>query len=61
MVVWGLSLGLGFKGWGFQLMGFGACAMGPSWVFGVGGWGSLYKLRRIALGKKTAYTNVKYL
>ena len=30
----GLGLILGFWGWGFQLMGFGACGVGPSffWV-----------------------------
>ena len=41
MVVWGLGfwgcdLELGFYGWGFQLMGFGECGVGPSWFFGVG-------------------------
>ena len=48
----------GFRGWvfgvwdwvfwvcGFQLMGFGACGVGPSWCFE-------YKRRRITLGKKT--------
>ena len=50
MVVWGWGVGLGFCGWGFQLMGFGVCGVGPS-VF-LGGWGSLYKHRRITLGKK---------
>ena len=44
---WGLRLG--FWGWGFQLMGFGACGVGPS---GFLGWGSLYKHKRITLGKK---------
>ena len=28
---WGWGLGLGFWGWDFQLMGFGACGVGPSW------------------------------
>ena len=36
MVVWGL----GFWGWGFQLMGVGACVAGPSGFFQ--GWDSLY-------------------
>ena len=41
MVVCGLGflgwvLELGFWGWGFQLMGFGACGVGPSGFFGVG-------------------------
>ena len=31
---WGLGLILGF--WGFQLMGFGACGVGPSGFFGLG-------------------------
>ena len=31
--VWGLRLS--FWGWGFQLMGFGACGVGPSGCFGV--------------------------
>ena len=31
---WGLILG--FWGWGFQLMGFGACGVGPSGFFGLG-------------------------
>ena len=30
------SLGLGFWGRGFQLMGFWACGMGPSGFIGVG-------------------------
>ena len=41
-----------FGGWGwgsFQLMGFGACDLGPSGFFR--GWGFLYKHRRITLGK----------
>ena len=33
---WGLGLGLGFWGWSFQLMGFGACGVGPSGFVGVG-------------------------
>ena len=41
MVVWGLGfrgcgLGLGFSGWGFQLMGFGAWGVelsGDLWVW----------------------------
>ena len=40
---------LGFWGWGFQLMGFGACGVGPSGFFGLG---SLYKHKRLTLGKK---------
>ena len=32
MVVWGLW----FWGWSFQLMGFGACGVGPSGFFGIG-------------------------
>ena len=56
MVVLGLGswirfLGLGFSG-GFQMMGFGACGMGPSGFFC--GWGSLYKYGRITLGKNFA-------
>ena len=41
LVVAGLGLGLGSSDWGlgFQLMGFGACGVGPSGFFG--GWGSL--------------------
>ena len=31
---WGLLIG--FKGWGFQLMWFGACGVGPSGFFQVG-------------------------
>ena len=31
---WGLRLG--FWGWGFQLMEFGACGVGPSGFFGLG-------------------------
>ena len=31
---WGLILG--FWGWGFQLMGFGACGVGLSGFFGLG-------------------------
>ena len=46
-VVWGL--GLGYWGWGSQLIGFGACGGGPSGFFY--GWGSLYKHRIITLGK----------
>ena len=41
MVVWGLGFwGLGlifvFCGYGFQLMGFGACGVEPSGFFGLG-------------------------
>ena len=32
----GSGLLLGFWGWGFQLMGFGACGVGPSGFFGFG-------------------------
>ena len=40
-VVWGLGFGgggliLGFWGWGFQLMGFGAYGVGPSGFFEFG-------------------------
>ena len=31
-----MVVGLGFWGWGFQLMGFKACGAGPSGVFWVG-------------------------
>ena len=34
--LWGLGLILGFWGWGFQLIGFGACGVGPSGFFGLG-------------------------
>ena len=47
MVFWGWGLILGFWDWGFQLMGFGACGMGPSGFFWVG---ALY----INLGKNGA-------
>ena len=46
---WGWGLGLGFWGWGFQLMG-----LEPEVVWGLVaflGLGSLYKHRRITLGK----------
>ena len=33
---WGWCLILGFWGWGIQLMGFGACGVGPSGFFGLG-------------------------
>ena len=46
---WGLRLGV--WGWGFQLMGFWACGEGPS---GYLGQGSLYKHKRITLGKNCA-------
>ena len=39
MVVWGFRVGglrLGFWGWGIQLMGFGACGVGPSGFLGLG-------------------------
>ena len=32
----GLGLRLGFWGWCFQLMGFGACGVGPSGFVGLG-------------------------
>ena len=54
LVVLGLGFGVfdwGFWGWSFQLMGFGACGVGPVWVF-FWGWGSLNKHRRMSLGKK---------
>ena len=50
MGFWGWGLGLGFWGWGFQLMGFDG--VGPLVFFW--GWGSLYKQRRITLGKNFA-------
>ena len=50
-MVWGL----GFCGWGFQLMGFGACGVGLSGVFGRG---SLYKHKGITLGKNGALSRV---
>ena len=34
-----LSLGLGFWGWDFQMMRFGACGV---WLFGFSGVGALY-------------------
>ena len=46
---WGCGLGLGFWAWGFQLIGFGPCGVGPSVV--LSGRGSLYKHRGITLGK----------
>ena len=48
---WGWGLILGFWGWGFQLMGFVACGVGPSGFLGLG---SLYKHKRITLGKNGA-------
>ena len=36
MVVWGWVLISGFWGWGFHLMGFGACGVWPSGFFGLG-------------------------
>ena len=33
--VLGLGSYIGFLGWGFQLMGFGACGVGPSGFFWV--------------------------
>ena len=50
MGVWGRGLGLGFWGWGFQLMGVWGLGCGAFWVLWV--WGSLYKHKRITLGKK---------
>ena len=32
---WGSGLGLGFLGWGFLLIGFGACSVGHSGLLGV--------------------------
>ena len=49
---WGGGLILGFGGRGFQLMGFGSCGVGPSGF--VLGWGSLYKHKRITVGKNGA-------
>ena len=34
--LWGSGIELGFWGWGFQLIGFGACDVGPSGFFGFG-------------------------
>mgnify|MGYP001804255686 CR=1 FL=1 len=50
---WGRGLILGFWGSGFQLMGFGACGVGPSGLFKVG---ALYLNKRINLGKKWCYS-----
>ena len=47
--VLGLGSYIGFLGLGFSVDGFGACGVGPS---GFLGWGSLYKHKRITLGKK---------
>ena len=33
---WGLGLMFGFRGWGFQLMGFGACGVELAGFFGLG-------------------------
>ena len=33
---WGLGLGLGFKGWSFQLKGFEACGVEPCGFLGLG-------------------------
>ena len=57
MMVWGFSWGLGsgFRGWGFQLIGFWAGGVGLSGV--LWGWGSLYKHKRINLGNKCASCN----
>ena len=55
---WGWGLILGFWGWGFQLMGFGACGVGLSGFFGLG---SLYKHKRITLGKKMVpYSHIEH-
>ena len=32
---WGLGLILGFWGWGFQLIEFVACGVGPFWFCGL--------------------------
>ena len=53
---WGWVLILGFSGWGFQLMGFGACGVGPSGFLGLG---SPYKHKRINLGKKWCHLDCK--
>ena len=47
---WGWGLILSFWGWGFLLMGFGPVVWSLFEVFWV--WGSLYKHKRITLGKK---------
>ena len=36
LIYGGLGFGVGVLDWGFQLMGFGACGVGPSVFFGVG-------------------------
>ena len=46
---WGWGLRFGFLGCGFQLIGFGACDVGPSGFFGLG---LSYKHKRITLGKE---------
>ena len=46
MVGWSWGLRLGFLGWGFQLIGFGACGVGPTGFFG---W-----------GLSSLYINIKY-
>ena len=53
-----MGFGVGVLDWflfglGFQLMGFGACGVELSGSFW--GWGSIYKHRRITLGKKLAF------
>ena len=49
---WGRGLGLGFWGWVFQLVRFGACCVLPSYFFGVG---SLYiTIDESPLGKNYA-------
>ena len=42
---------MGFWGWGFQLMGFGACVVGAFWVSWSLGSLYMYKQKRITLGK----------
>ena len=55
LVVWGFVLGLGsyiwFLGLGFSVDGVWGLWCGALWVFL--GWGTLYKHKRITLGKKT--------
>ena len=46
---------MGSWGWGFQLMGFVDCGVGPSGFCGLElSAGSLYKHKRINLGKNSA-------
>ena len=55
--VWGRGLGLGFWVWGFRWWGFGPGVWG---LLGFWGWGSLYKHRRITLGKNLLFLNLYF-